>query len=59
LSYSRNRIRWEILPLIRKTLNPRVDSHLAALAREAESLVFRIEGEARRHLANLRRECPG
>lgn len=59
LSYSRNRIRREILPLIRKTLNPRVDSHLAALAREAESLVFRIEGEARRHLAILRCECPG
>ena len=57
--YSRNRIRNEVLPLMRRTLNARVDEHLAALAREAAELAARIEGQNRVLLNGLRSPFPG
>jgi tRNA(Ile)-lysidine synthase len=48
--FLRNRVRFEALPLLRKRINPRIDSHLAELAADAGRWRSWAEGEALRFI---------
>ena len=49
-SYARNRLRHEILPIVRETLNPRADEALATLAALARDEELYWRSEISRHL---------
>ncbi len=57
--FMRNRIRHQLLPLIRETMNSRVDEHLSALACEAQTVTCWLEERSRTYLEQLRKPCPG
>ena len=57
-AYSRNRIRNELLPWVRRNVNERADDALLGLSRECASLNGSIEREARSSLSRLAAESP-
>ena len=56
--YSRNRIRNELLPWVRRNLNQRAEEVLTGLARECDALNASIEAEAREKLGAIAVEFP-
>lgn len=55
--FTRNRIRHEILPLLRSEINPRVDDALLRLARQAQESQLVIEFSAARLRDQCQQEC--
>lgn len=56
--YTRNFLRNNLIPLIRKHVNPSAEKHLSALSREVSELVREQETETRRALLSLRTSFP-
>jgi tRNA(Ile)-lysidine synthase len=53
ISFTRNRLRHDVLPLLRRTVNPQVDEALLRLARQAAETSSLVAREARRELKQV------
>jgi len=53
MRFTRNRIRWQLLPRIKRQYNPQFDQNLAHLAQNATQAYDYIESEARRRYMRL------
>lgn len=53
VSFTRNRLRHEVLPLLRNTVNPRVDESLLRLAKQAAETSALVKRLARRELQRV------
>jgi tRNA(Ile)-lysidine synthase len=58
-SYTRNRIRHELLPLLEQTYNPRVRDAITRLAQIADEADEFVHCEARQHLSRICKRIPG